>query len=91
MSEKPSPSPSANSLVLSERVSVGDIVVIEDQGVRHEATVGSVAPRGDFSVHWYAGRNQFAPHLPGHWFCEFGPKGEPRQKWRIVEYRKKGT
>ena len=65
-----------------------DTVVIESKGQRHHAVVGKKAPRGDFSVSWFYGVNRWHPGLRGHWYTEFGPNGEPKYDWRIVEILK---
>lgn len=70
----------SESLVPNE----GDRVLIECDGQQWQAIVGKKSPRGDFTVSWYGGRNRFAPWLPGHWYTEFGPNGEPKHGWRIV-------
>lgn len=62
----------------------GETVIIECDGQQHCAVVGRKAPRGDFTVSWYYGSNPHARWLPGHWYTEFGPNGEPKHGWRIV-------
>lgn len=62
----------------------GDRVLIECEGQRWEAVVGPKAPRGDFTVSWYGGRNRWAPWLPGHWYARFHADGSPKDNWRIV-------
>jgi hypothetical protein len=66
----------------------GDQVIIACQEQRFQAVVSKKAPRGDFTVSWRAGSNRFAPYLAGHWYTEFGPNGEPKHQWRIVEILK---
>lgn len=74
-------------LTVKDRMpAIGDVVLIEGDGEQRQATVYAVAPRGDFQVDWYAGRNRFAPNLPGHWFCEFDQNGNGKQRWMIVRY-----
>jgi len=63
----------------------GQEVIIECEGQRWRAVVGKKSPRGDFSVSWYGGQNWHSPGFSGHWYTEFGPQGESKYGWRIVE------